>query len=296
MPKQVTNGAGFEYACAASLLNHYLNQGLTLEIDSKSLDSYKTKEKHFLDVSQDTQASQKTVAATLSKYILKPRSSMFKQFQKEGVRYMLRVGDRARDCDVRDLVIYDDGNALGISLKWNSDEIKGARMGPGWFKKFNLEDNGLWENQLRLLNDKLCNYATWKDAIEELGDQAIYGAYRDATMNVLSQNISDPVFLKTFIDFNFGKQDYLKVMAMRQGKSIKIGWYNRKKLPSEVVRIKRSKKGCRYFNVLFDNWLLLFRFHNGDTKIKPENVGSGMKISVTVESWAGKEPEVVNVD
>ena len=169
-------------------------------------------------------------------------------------------------------------------------------MGSKWFEKFHLHDSGLWESQLKTLNATLATYPTWAQAIAELGREEVFGAYRDAAIAVLNQNLQNEKFVRSFAIFNFGKQDYIKVMAMQKGSKIKLGWYDTSKLPTEVVRIRPSHRGVQYFEVLFNNWLLLFRLHNGDTKIKPHTVGSGMKISVTVESWAGKEPEVIKVD
>lgn len=295
MTKQVDNGAGFEFCTALALMRQYDSDGRSLSLPLDSHEAFRQRQIRFANVSPKTAEEQTKAAKAFASHLSTDQAPWFRSVYKERVKYQLHVGDDPKNFDVRDLVVGGGGAELGISLKWNSDEIKGPRMGPGWFEKFHLEDRGLWEPQLRLLNAKLATFATWRDAIAELGKEAIYGAYRDAAIAILNQNLSNEQFIRSFAIFNFGKQDYIKVMAMQKGSKIKLGWYDTSKLPTEVVRIRPSEKGHNYFEVLFNNWLLLFRLHNGDTMIKPESVGSGMKISVTVESWAGKEPEVIHV-
>ena len=296
MATQVDNGAGFEYACAHSLLTQYQHDLRNLKLEPQSIDAHQLRFTKFQKVAEQTQALQMRASAAFARHLATDSAPWFKAVYKPNTNYSLHIGDDPKNCDVRDLLVYGGGKELGMSLKWNSDEIKGPRMGPQWFQKFHLEDRGLWESQLKTLNAKLATYVTWKEAVTDLGPEAVWGAYRDAAIAVLSQNLSNEAFVKSFAVFNFGKQDYVKVMAMQKGSKIKLGWYDTAKLPTEVVRVRPSEKGLHYFEVLFNNWLLLFRLHNGDTMIKPNSVGSGVKISVTVESWAGKEPEVIRVD
>lgn len=296
MVTQVNNGASFEFCTASALLSQYRNDNRALALPDNQLEAYHLRKRKFEVVKLETALQQQKAAAAFAKHLSECGSKGFRDVYKEGKDYTLLVGDDPRAGDVSDLTIAGAGKRLGISLKWNSDEIKGPRMGPKWFEKFNLSDNGLWESQIRTLNQKLTNYETWAEATADLGREIIYGTYRDAAIAVLNQNLKNEQFVRSFAVFNFGKKDYIKVMAMRQGSKLKMGWYDTSKLPTEVVRIIPSPKGPGYFEVLFNNWLLLFRLHNGDTNIKPHSVGSGMKISVTVESWAGKEPEVIRVD
>ena len=296
MATQVNNGAGFEYCTASALLNQYRIDGKTLTLPSDQHEAFFVRDAKFSLIKLETALQQQKAAAAFAKHLAEGDTKGFRDVYKTGKAYNLLVGDDPRAGDVSDLTIVGAGKRLGISLKWNSDEIKGPRMGPKWFEKFQLNDNGLWESQIRLLNQKLADYETWAEATADLGRETIYGTYRDAAIAVLNQNLQNEHFVRSFAVFNFGKKDYVKVMAMRSGSKLKMGWYDTSKLPTEVVRIIPSDKGPGYFEVLFNNWLLLFRLHNGDTRIKPHNVGSGMKISVTVESWAGKEPEVIKVD
>lgn len=296
MAIQVDNGAGFEYCTASALLQQYATDDRILGLPADQRDAFYSRKTKFELVKLETALQQQKAAAAFAKHLAEGDSKGFRDVYKAGKAYTLLVGDNPRAGDVSDLTIVGAGKRLGISLKWNSDEIKGPRMGPKWFEKFNLSDNGLWESQIRSLDQKLATYETWAEATADLGRETIYGTYRDAAIAVLNQNLKNEQFVRSFAVFNFGKQDYVKVMAMRQGKKLKMGWYDTSKLPTEVVRIVPADKGPGYFEVLFNNWLLLFRLHNGDTRIKPHSVGSGMKISVTVESWAGKEPEVIKVD
>ena len=296
MATQVNNGAGFEYCTASALLNQYRKDHKILTVPGTHLGAFYLRKTKFEMVKQETALQQQKAAIAFAKHLAEGESKGFRDVYKEGKDYTLLVGDDPRAGDVSDLTVVGGGKRLGISLKWNSDEIKGPRMGPSWFEKFNLSDNGLWESQVRSLDQKLATYETWAEATADIGRETIYGTYRDAAIAVLNQNLKNEQFVRSFAVFNFGKQDYIKVMAMRQGSKLKMGWYDTSKLPTEVVRIVPSAKGPGYFEVLFNNWLLLFRLHNGDTRIKPHSVGSGMKISVTVESWAGREPEVIKVD
>jgi len=295
MPAQVLNGAGFEYCAASALLRQYKADGRQLILPNDQHDAYYSRKTKYEQVKAETALQQMRAATAFANHLATDGAKWFRDVYKENTPYWLRVGDDPRNFDIRDLVIQGNHKNLGISLKWNSDEIKGPRMGKGWFKKFHLHDSGLWDSQLSSLNAKLGTYETWAEAVSDLSKEAIYGAYRDAAIAVLSQNLENQQFVRSFAIFNFGKQDYIKVMAMQKGNKLKLGWYDTSKLPTEVVRIRPSKRGVHYFEVLFNNWLLLFRLHNGDTCIKPGSVGSGMKISVTVETWAGKEPEVIKV-
>jgi hypothetical protein len=296
MAKQVINGAGFEYCTASALLNQYRADNRQLILPNDQQEAFYSRKAKFDLIKIETALQQQKAAAAFAKHLAEGDAKGFRDVYKGGKAYNLLVGDDPRAGDVSDLTIVGAGKRLGISLKWNSDEIKGPRMGRYWFKKFHLHDDGLWESQVRSLNQKLAQYQTWREATEALGRETIYGTYRDAAIAVLSQNLRNKKFVRSFSVFNFGSKDYIKVMAMRSGSKLKMGWYDTSKLPTEVVRIIPSDKGPGYFEVLFNNWLLLFRLHNGDTQIKPCSVGSGMKISVTVESWAGKEPEVIKVD
>lgn len=296
MAKQVINGAGFEYCTALALLNQYRADNRQLILPDDQQQAFYSRKAKFDLIKIETALQQQKAAAAFAKHLATDNNKGFRDVYKEGKSYNLLVGDNPREFDVRDLTIVGGEKKLGISLKWNSDEIKGPRMGPNWFKKFNLQDDGLWESQVRSLDQKIAQYQFWKEAKEDLGADVIYETYRDAAIAVLSQNLQNEQFVRSFSVFNFGSKDYIKVMAMRNGDKLKMGWYDTSKLPTEVVRIIPSKKGCRYFDVLFNNWLLQFRLHNGDKEIKPRSVGSGIKISVTVESWAGKEPEVIKVD
>ena len=296
MATQVNNGAGFEYCTASALLDQYCKDRRVLTLPDTQREAFYLRKTKFELVKLETALQQQKAALAFAKHLAEGESKGFRDVYKEGKDYNLFVGDDPRAGDVSDLTIVGGGKRLGISLKWNSDEIKGPRMGPDWFRKFNLSDNGLWESQVRSLNQKLATYETWAEATADLGRETIYGTYRDAAIAVLNQNLKNEQFVRSFAVFNFGKKDYVKVMAMRKGSKLKMGWYDTSKLPTEVVRIVPSDKGPGYFEVLFNNWLLLFRLHNGDTNIKPHRVSSGIKISVTVESWAGKEPEVIRVD
>ena len=296
MAAQVLNGACFEYCTALALLQQYRADNRRLILPDDEHEAFYSRKAKFDLVKLETALQQKQAAAAFAKHLATDKAKWFRNLYKETGKYWLHIGDDPRNFDVRDLVIEGDKHNLGISLKWNSDEIKGPRMGPKWFEKFYLHDSGLWESKLKTLNAALATYPTWAQAIAELGREEVFGAYRDAAIAVLNQNLQNKEFVRSFAIFNFGKQDYIKVMAMQKGSKIKLGWYDTSRLPNEVVRIRPSDRGVQYFEVLFNNWLLLFRLHNGDTRIKPHNVGSGMKISVTVESWAGKEPEVISVD
>ena len=296
MATQVNNGAGFEYCTASALLDQYRKDRRILTLPDTQREAFYLRKTKFELVKLETALQQQKAAVAFAKHLAKGDTKEFRDVYREGKHYTLLVGDNPRQMDVRDLTIAGAGKKLGISLKWNSDEIKGPRMGPNWFDKFHLHDDGTWESQIRPLNQKLATYETWAEAVDDLGRDTIYSTYRDAAIAVLNQNLQNEQFVRSFSVFNFGSEDYIKVMAMRKGSKLKMGWYDTSKLPTEVVRIIPSLKGPGYFEVLFNNWLLLFRLHNGDTRIKPHSVGSGMKISVTVESWAGKEPEVIKVD
>lgn len=289
MATQVNNGAGFEYACASALLQQYRNNDRQLFIDQQTIPGFKLRRDRFDDVKPDSKEQMTKAAKAVAHHLTTSNESWGKGVFKKDVAYQMRVGDDARNMDVRDLVIYSDrGDQLGVSLKWNSSEIKSLRLGDNWFKQFHIQDSGEWQAAIREHHKQLGKYEYWRDAIAELGLDGVYGVYRNAVVAQIKRGEGKP-FIDSLSQFLFGKQNYLKVMAIAKGKEISLAYYDSKNLPTQIHHIGPSSKGKHYFEIIFDKgWQLLFRLHNKDSKIKPEAVGSGMSLTITVTGWGEK--------
>ena len=121
MATQVNNGAGFEYACASALLQQYRNNDRQLFIDQQTIPGFKLRRDRFDDVKPDIKEQMTKAAKAVAHHLTTSNESWGKGVFKKDVAYQMRVGDDARNMDVRDLVIYSDrGDQLGVSLKWNS--------------------------------------------------------------------------------------------------------------------------------------------------------------------------------
>lgn len=289
MATQVNNGAGFEYCCASALLQQYLNNDRQLSIDQQTIPGFKLRRDRFDDVKPELQEQMQKTAKAVAHHLTTSQESWAKNMFKPDRLYQMRVGDDARNMDVRDLVIYSDkGDQLGVSLKWNSSEIKSLRLGDDWFKQFHIQDSGEWQAAICEHHKQLGKYEYWRDAIAELGRDGVYGVYRNAVVAQIQKGQGEQ-FIKSFCQFLFGKQDYLKVMAIAKGKDISLAYYDSRNLPTRIVEAFPSSKGEHYFEITFDEgWTLLFRLHNKDSKINPEAVGSGMSLTITVTGWGHK--------
>lgn len=290
MATQVNNGAGFEYCCASSLLTQYRNQDRSLVVDQQSLPGFYQREHRFQDVKPDIQAQQRKAAKAVAHHITTSNERWSRRIFNAAEHYQLRIGDDARNMDVRDLLIYSDkGAELGISLKWNSEEIKSLRLGDRWFRKFLIEDDGSWAAATRELHAAIARHELWSDALQGLGKAEVWAVYRDAVISHIQRGIATPGFMGRFAQFLFGKQDYLKVMAVAKGKEISLAYYDSSMLPTKIHSAHESDRGTQYFEIAFDRgWTLLFRLHNKDSKIDPSNVSKGMSLTITVTGWGEK--------
>ena len=289
MATQVNNGAGFEYACASALLQQYRNNGRQLSVDQQTIPGFKLRGHRFDDVNPDIKEQMTKAAKAVAHHLTTSNEPWAKNIFKPNCPYQMRVGDDARNMDVRDLVIYTDrGDQLGISLKWNSSEIKSLRLGDNWFEQFHIPDSGQWKETISDHQQTLSRYEFWRDAVADLGRDGVYSVYRDAVVAQIKRGEGKP-FIDSLSQFLFGKQNYLKVMAIAKGKEISLAYYDSKNLPTQIHHIGPSSKGEHYFEVVFDKgWTLLFRLHNKDRKIKPGSVGRGLGLTVTVTGWGEK--------
>ena len=289
MATQVNNGAGFEYACASALLQQYRNNDRQLFIDQQTIPGFKLRERRFDDVKPDIKEQMTKAAKAVAHHLTTSNESWAKNMFKPSCLYRMRVGDDARNMDVRDLVIYNDrGDQLGVSLKWNSSEIKSLRLGNNWFRQFHIPDLGQWKAAVSEHHRMLSRYEFWRDAIADLGLDGVYGVYRNAVIAQIKRG-EGKQFIDSLCQFLFGKQDYLKVMAIAKGKDISLAYYDSKNLPTKIHHIGPSSRGEQYLEVIFDKgWQLLFRLHNKDSAINPDSVGSGMSLTTTVTGWGEK--------
>jgi len=289
MATQSLNGAGFEFACANALLKQYSHSGRCLQLESSSVHGYEMREQKFDQVDPDFRLMMKRSAHGLANHLTTSKERWAKKTFDSSDRYLLHIGDDSRNMDVRDLVIYSErGAELGISLKWNSEEIKSLRLGDNWFQQFHINDHTRWHTAVDAHHRRLQQFETWKQATEALGREGVYSVYKDAIIDQLRQGMYDRSTVHALSEFLFGRQSYLKAMAVAKGSELCLAYYDTDNLPTRILDISPHEKGEQYLQIAFDRgWTLLLRLHNKDTKIK-QNVGSGMSVTVTVLGWGEK--------
>ena len=243
MAAQVNNGAGFEYCCASALLRQYQEHDRQLFVDQQTIPGFKLRQRRFDDVAPELQLQMQKAAKAVAYHLTTNSEAWCKGIFTPNRLYQMRVGDDARNMDVRDLVIYSDhGDELGVSLKWNSSEIKSLRLGDNWFKQFHIPDSGEWQAAIAEHHKMLSRYEFWRDATADLGLNNVYSIYRDSVVCQLKKGIGQPKFIESFCQFLFGKQDYLKVMAVAKGKDISLAYYDSKNLPTRIVEAFPSRQ------------------------------------------------------
>lgn len=290
MANQSLHGAGFEFACSHALLKQYSESGRRLQLEAASVPGYTMREQKFDQVHPDLRTMMKRSAAGLAHHLTTSKERWAKKIFDISDSYLLHIGDDARNMDVRDLVIYSErGAELGISLKWNSEEIKSLRLGDGWFQKFHINDHTRWHTAVDAHHRRLQHFETWKEATEALGREGVYSVYKDAIIDQLRQGMHDRSTIHALSEFLFGRQSYLKAMAVAKGSELCLAYYDTSNLPTRILDIYPHPKGEQYLQIAFDRgWTLLLRLHNKDTKIKQNAVGSGMSVTVTVLGWGEK--------
>jgi hypothetical protein len=290
MATQSLNGAGFEYACADALLKNYRDHDRSLYIDQPSIPGFKLRQRKFDDVKFEIRTMMRRASFGLASQIGASKERWAKGMFLSGVDYKMRIGDNARNMDVRDLVIYSDrGAQLGISLKWNNDEIKSLRLGDPWSHQFHIYDDCCWQSAISEHHRQLEHFELWRDAVAEMGLDGVYGPYRNAMIKQLSQGMHNGATVRALSEFIFGKQSYLKAMAIAKGKTISLAYYDTGNLPTRIKEIAPSPKGEHYLEITFDRgWTLLARLHNKDKKIRHGSVGAGMSVTFTVVGWGEK--------
>lgn len=290
MANQSTNGAGYEYACANAILTRYKKDQRQLAIEQTSIQGFLSRQQRFSQVKPELQPAMQRSANGLAHQLATSNERWAKGIFNPRDSYQMRIGDDARNMDVRDLLIYSEkGVQLGISLKWNSDEIKSLRLGDRWFRQFHIDDDSRWKAAIGEHHRQLARFATWREAIAALGLDGVYGVYRNAVIDQLQQGMHNESTVRALSQFLFGKQSYLKAMAIARGSTLSLAYYDTANLPTRIKEIVPSPRGKHYLEISFDRgWELLMRLHNKDSDIKPDAVGSGMSITITVTGWGDK--------
>lgn len=290
MSTQSINGMGYEYACASAILERYSKDKRQLAVEQASIQSFLLRQQRFSQIKPDIQPAMQRSARGLAHQLATSNERWAKGIFNPSDSYQMRIGDDARNMDVRDLLIYSEkGVQLGLSLKWNSDEIKSLRLGDRWFRQFHIQDDSRWQVAIGEHHRQLERFSTWKEAIAELGLTGVYGVYRNAVIDQLQQGMHSESTVKALSEFLFGKQSYLKAMAIARGRTLSLAYYDTANLPTRIKEIAPSHRGDHYLELTFDRgWTLLLRLHNKDTEIKPDAVGSGMSLTITVTGWGEK--------
>lgn len=290
MATQSINGMGYEYACASAILERYSQDQRQLAVEQPSIPSFLLRQQRFSQVKPEIQPAMRRSARGLAHQLATSNERWAKGLFNPSDSYRMRIGDDARNMDVRDLLLYSEkGVQLGLSLKWNSEEIKSLRLGDRWFRQFHIDDDSRWQVAIGEHHRRLARFETWREAIGEFGLDGVYGVYRDAIIDQLQQGMHSESTVRALSEFLFGKQSYLKAMAIARGRTLQLAYYDTANLPTRIREIVPSHRGEHYLEISFDRgWELLLRLHNKDSEIKPDAVGSGMSVTITVTGWGEK--------
>jgi hypothetical protein len=203
------------------------------------------------------------------------------------------LGGDPRVGDVSDLKVYSEhGNLIkGISLKWNSIEIKSLRFGNDWTGRhfgFSVRDDWYRNVNTWFANRPAKTYQEAKDLYG--GRFLVYGGIFKMVVDEFEAIARTPAHLALFDRFVFGTVPHLKVITECSGEKVNISAadYPVTRLNG---RLKLDVVDSYHANFMFPDtgWLLPCRMHNKDGGFTIDN----LSVSWTVRGWGGNKPLVV---
>lgn len=284
------SGDAFEGAFANKLKLWFQQRGIPLSLDAS--ERFYAKQ-HKL--AEDPVRGKKETAALIAVEFALEQSPTF--FASKG-EYVLRLNDDAADhFDVRDATLVNPRRAeLGFSLKWANAEIKSPRLQLGWLEKFQLPDDGWYEQRTADIVRQLSSFATWKEAKESLGDEAVHRPFNDGLVRGIEQIRTDPIATHLFARFMFGSVAHVKVIVPDPPTRVLLADYHPKDLPTTIKEVYPDPRNVRWAWIEFDKgWTLKLRLHSRKEDI-PANVRSSMGLGVTVEHWGSKQVLIKRLD
>ena len=281
-------GDAFEGAFAAKVRQELKRRRINVTQDKDQFESLCLKQQKLNSLDHSIIAKMERAAINAAEFAINQHQSFFKSRGD----FKLRLNDDAIDSfDVRDCTIVNpNGQELGFSLKWRNDEIKSPRLQSDWMRKFYLPDDGIYEQITQPIVEQLARFETWKQAKEELGDEAVHVPFRDGLLHGLNQIMKDSDAQRQFCLFLFGSVRHIKVTVQQNMRKVHFADYNPANLPDEIKYVEADRHSNKWVWLAFNKgWQLKFRLHSRETRIKP-NVRSGMGLGVTVQGWGHKNP------
>ena len=281
-------GDDFEGAFAAKVRQELKRRRINVTQDKDQFESLCLKQQKLNSLDHSIIAKMERAAINAAEFAIDQHQSFFKPRGD----FKLRLNDDATDIfDVRDCTIVNpNGQELGFSLKWRNDEIKSPRLQSDWMRKFHLPNDGVYEQITQPIVEQLARFETWKQAKEELGDEAVHVPFRDGLLHGLNQIMKDSDAQRHFCLFLFGSVSHIKVTVQQNMRKVHFADYNPANLPDEIKYVEADRHSNKWVWLAFNKgWQLKFRLHSRETRIKP-NVRSGMGLGVTVQGWGHKNP------
>jgi HaeIII restriction endonuclease. len=302
---QSDSGKAFEAAVMQELIALYTSLKICVTLLSKSSGYY---EKALKSLNNAETSIKNKMIESAKTIVLKLQERIPDAFNKPTISLNFGSSKEASEGDVRDIVMDNSKKVYGLSLKWNSEEIKSFRLGGDWLYNITgIPINSLWQTDTQ----NFLNHATkflgtsWESVKEDLitnfsikTPTGIYIPIRDGVINQLCRIQNGQS--KKFIDFVFGTKDYEKIMASVSAHNITFVAYQDATKPRRVVKVEpyldnSNQIADNYVTVLFDKgWTIKIRIKNGDSTVK-KNVLSGLKTTITVMGWGPIVPEIIPI-
>ena len=203
-------------------------------------------------------------------------------FSKE---YQIISQDDKRGCvgDIRDIVLKNEIDEIGISAKNNNSSTKHSRLsrnlnfGDNWIgipnsKQYFEDINPIFD----LLNKYTQENLKWSEVEnkEENFYFPLLKAFKKEIEYLYEKNKER--FSENFITFLIGKQNYFKIIKKTNNKvsieyfnMFESGNENKLKLPTKMNSIDFKEKSKNTIVINFDNdWTLSLRIHNASSRVE----------------------------
>jgi hypothetical protein len=301
---QSDSGKAFEAAVMQELIALYTLNKIGTTILSKSLGYY---EKALKALNNAEPLIQNKMTRSAKTIVLKLQERIPGAFSTPDVSLNFGTSKEASEGDVRDIVIDNTKKVFGLSLKWNSEEIKSFRLGGDWLHNItDISINTAWQTDTQEFLDHANKFIgqSWENVKQDLitnlhikTPTGLYIPIRDGIITQLRRIENGQS--KKFIDFVFGTKDYEKIMVSVSGHSITLVAYKDSTKPRRVVKVEPYRDNSNeiadnYVTVLFDKgWTIKIRIKNGDSSVK-KNILSGLKTTITVIGWGSIVPEIIS--
>jgi hypothetical protein len=282
--KQVRNGHGFEGVVALAISNELKVQGVSWAWDENDKDATLLRLKRIDELPPPLRAKMEAAGKQIANYIVK-------EYVKSDLKYKLGTGDNARKGDIADVTLRNCTKDIPISVKWNSNEIKGPRFHPAlWSRKYGTCDSGDWIIDGVNLSSLLRDYTgkPWSELKADFGDELLHSLFQKKLREQIELVAQSEELSLRFAHEHFGMHDHLRAFAKtRRGKKpiVVIADFRKKDTVGQITLVKNGSNP-HWVNVHFGHSFVLgLRLHSRGSIVSRD----GMSYSTIVKAWGRPE-------